>query len=132
MWWRSRADQAWILGELIRYLEHPRSGAMEFEDMGASLVKVRDAVTSGTLRANDRGTADVAQPVGPVDSIRYACLRLGKRLGVEVEPLLTRKEAAEPAIGAQALIAALVTDGRLEGALRIIPAPASHPDEVTA
>ena len=27
-------DQAWILGELIRYLEHPRSGALEFDDMG--------------------------------------------------------------------------------------------------
>jgi hypothetical protein len=27
-------DQAWILGELIRYLEHPRSGALQFDDMG--------------------------------------------------------------------------------------------------
>jgi hypothetical protein len=26
-------DQAWILGELIRYLEHPRSGALELDDM---------------------------------------------------------------------------------------------------
>jgi hypothetical protein len=32
-------DQAWILGELIRYLEHPRSGAMAFEDMGAAWVR---------------------------------------------------------------------------------------------
>ena len=29
-------DQAYILGELIRYLEHPRSGALELEDMGSS------------------------------------------------------------------------------------------------
>ncbi|WP_431473337.1 hypothetical protein [Ornithinimicrobium sp. W1665] len=29
----SDPEQAWILGELIRYLEHPKSGAMEFEDM---------------------------------------------------------------------------------------------------
>ncbi len=28
-------EQAWILGELIRYLEHPKSGAMELDDMGA-------------------------------------------------------------------------------------------------
>jgi len=28
--------QAWILGELIRYLEHARSGALQFEDMGPS------------------------------------------------------------------------------------------------
>src|SRR5665647_3136958 len=44
-------DQAWILGELIRYLEHPRSGAMEFSDMGESWVTTREAVRAGTLRA---------------------------------------------------------------------------------
>jgi hypothetical protein len=27
-------DQAWILAEFIRYLEHPRSGAIDFDDMG--------------------------------------------------------------------------------------------------
>src|SRR3954453_11956850 len=53
-------DQAWILGELIRYLEHPRSGALEFEDMGPSWAAVRDAVAAGTLRASDKGVADVA------------------------------------------------------------------------
>lgn len=41
-------DQAWILGELIRYLEHPKSGAVEFTDMGPSWVPVRDAVATGT------------------------------------------------------------------------------------
>lgn len=35
-------DQAWVLGELIRYLEHPRSGALEFSDMGPAWVQVRD------------------------------------------------------------------------------------------
>ncbi|MDP9822676.1 hypothetical protein [Nocardioides massiliensis] len=50
----SDPEQAWILGELIRYLEHPRSGAMELEDMGANWVSVRQAVTAGTLRSTDR------------------------------------------------------------------------------
>ena len=36
----SPMDQAYILGELIRYLERPRSGALEFEDMGPSWVSV--------------------------------------------------------------------------------------------
>ncbi|GAH61516.1 unnamed protein product [marine sediment metagenome] len=27
-------DQAWILGELIRYLEHPNAGSVDFSDMG--------------------------------------------------------------------------------------------------
>jgi hypothetical protein len=44
------ADQAWILGELIRYLEHPRSGALEFEDMGALTSPM------GTKRGRGRGS----------------------------------------------------------------------------
>jgi hypothetical protein len=32
----SDPDQAWILAELIRYLEHPKSGAIDFDDMGTS------------------------------------------------------------------------------------------------
>jgi len=32
----SEPDQAWILEELIRYLEHPNSGALQFEDMGST------------------------------------------------------------------------------------------------
>jgi hypothetical protein len=51
-------DQAWILGELIRYLEHSRSGALEFDDMGDTWVAVRDAVAAGTLRATDKGVPD--------------------------------------------------------------------------
>jgi hypothetical protein len=53
-------DQAYMLDELIRYLEHPRSGALEFEDMGASWVPVRNAVADGTLRSNNPEAADVA------------------------------------------------------------------------
>src|SRR5215210_7501507 len=48
-------DQAWILGELIRYLEHPRSGALEFDDMGPAWVPAREAVAAGTLRTTDKG-----------------------------------------------------------------------------
>jgi hypothetical protein len=68
-------DQAWILGELIRYLEHPRSGALEFDDMGGSWVAVRQSVAAGTLRASDKGVADVASRWDQLT--RYACLRLG-------------------------------------------------------
>lgn len=50
-------DQAWILGELIRYLEHSRSGALEFDDMGEPWTGVRDAVAAGTLRPADKGIA---------------------------------------------------------------------------
>lgn len=110
-------DQAWILGELIRYLEHPRSGALEFDDMGASWVSVREAVAAGTLRANDKSAAEVASRWDQL--IRYACLRLGRQLGIEVQPVLSRKELAEPAIRAQTLLENLASHGVIDGSLRI-------------
>jgi hypothetical protein len=45
---------------LICYVEHPRSGALELDDMGASWVTVREAVTAGRLRATDKAAPDVA------------------------------------------------------------------------
>jgi len=74
-------DQAWILGKLIRYLEHPRSGALEFSDMGPAWVQARDGVVAGTLRPTDAAAAQVA---GRFDAlIRHACLRLGRALGAK-------------------------------------------------
>jgi hypothetical protein len=116
-------DQAWILGELIRYLEHPRSGAMAFEDMGASWVPIREAVRAGTLRANDKGVPEV---VARFDALlRYVGLRLGQRLGADVQPVLSRKELDEPQLRSQALIQSLTSTGTLSGAIRIPDAAAT-------
>lgn len=110
-------DQAWILGELIRYLEHNRSGALEFDDMGESWVAVRDAVAAGTLRPNDKGIADV---VARFDALlRFASLRLGRQLGTEVVPVLTRREQSDPALRSQGLATMLCQHGQLSGAVRI-------------
>jgi hypothetical protein len=110
-------DQAWVLGELIRYLEHPRSGALEFDDMGASWVLVRDAVTAGTLRASDKGAADVAARFDAL--LRYVSLRLGWTLGTEMVPLVSRKEAADPTVRSLILGESMVKEGRLSGGVRI-------------
>lgn len=110
-------DQAWILGELIRYLEHPRSGALEYDDMGPGWVPVRDAVAAGTLRASDKGAPEVAARFDAL--LRYVSLRLGRQLGTEVTPLLSRKEQAEPALRNQILVSSLVATGTVSGAIRI-------------
>ena len=110
-------DQAWILGELIRYLEHPRSGALEFDDMGPFWVPVREAVAAGTLRPADKGAAEVAARFDAL--IRYASLRLGRTLGAEVVPVVSRKEAADPTVRGAALVDSLAKDGRLSGGIRI-------------
>lgn len=110
-------DQAWVLGELIRYLEHRKSGALEFEDMGESWVAVRDAVAAGTLRATDRGVTEVVTRFDAL--LRFASLQLGRKLGTEVVPVLTRKELAEPESRTAALTASLCQTGTLSGAIRI-------------
>jgi len=110
-------DQAWILGELIRYLEHPRSGALEFDDMGAAWVPVREAVAAGTLRQGDKTAPEVAARFDAL--LRYCSLQLGRRLGDEVTPSITRKEMADPALRIASLVGRLAGDGVLEGAIRI-------------
>lgn len=121
-------DQAWILGELIRYLEHPRSGALAFEDMGASWVPIRQAVHSGTLRVGDKGIQDVAARYDAL--LRFVGLRLGQRLGADVQPVLSRKEISDPSLRTQALVTSLSTTGTLVGGIRIPDAAATL--EVTA
>lgn len=113
----SDPEQAWILGELIRYLEHERSGALELEDMGQNWVTVREAVTSGTLRANDRTATEVVSRFDAL--LRYASLRLGQRLGTDVTQQLTRAELANPAQRISSQIASLVQTGELSGTIRI-------------
>lgn len=110
-------DQAWILGELIRYLEHPRSGALEFDDMGESWVPVREAVAAGTLRATDKGVSEVASRFDAL--MTFTSLRLGRSLGTEVTPLLSRRELADPALRGQTLVASLVAHGQMVGTIRI-------------
>lgn len=116
-------DQAWILGELIRYLEHTRSGALEFDDMGESWTGVRDAVATSTLRATDKNVPTV---VSRFDALmRFTSLSLGRRLGTEVVPVLSRKELADPSLRASALTQQLAGAGQLSGTIRI-PDTAGH------
>jgi hypothetical protein len=110
-------DQAWILGELIRYLEHKKSGALEFDDMGESWVAVRQAVATGTLRPSDKGIAEV---VARFDALlRFTSLQLGRQLGREVIPVLSRKEVADPRVRAEALTDSLCKSGVLSCVHRI-------------
>lgn len=113
----SDPDQAWILGELIRYLEHPKSGALDFSDMGSSWVPVREALAAGTLRSSDKGLADVVSRWEQL--LRFAALRLGRELGADVQVQLSRREVAEPTLRFAAQTQSLVGQGLLTGTLKI-------------
>jgi hypothetical protein len=113
----SDPDQAWILGELIRYLEYEGSGALAFEDMGPNWVKVRSATKEQTLRLSDEGTEDVAARWDQL--VQYLCLSLGARLGQEVRPVLSRKETKDPDSRVATVALDLVNSGNLSGDIRI-------------
>ena len=79
----SDPDQAFILNELIRYLDDAKSGASGFEGMGESWTKVRDAARMETLRQNDPEAKAVAAKWEQF--IEYLCLQLSQELGVTVQ-----------------------------------------------
>ena len=113
----SDPEQAWILGELIRYLEHPKSGALDFDDMGPDWVPLREAVQAGTLRASDKSIAGVTARFDAL--LRYSALHLGRRLGTDVIHVLSRKQQADPGLRSAELADSLISAGALTGAIRI-------------
>jgi hypothetical protein len=113
----SDPDQAWILGELIRYLEHPRSGALAFDDMGSAWVGIREQVANGTLRAGDKGIAEVTSRFDAL--LTFIALQLRRRLGTDVTVQMPRKEQTDFAARQASLKASLLADGELRGALRV-------------
>lgn len=109
-------DQAYILGELIRYLSDPRSGVVTFNNMGVGWTKVKDGARAQTLRKTDSEVSEVAARWD--DLLRYLCLHLTMELGRDVKPLLLRNEVT-PAMRLNALTESLASRGILYGAVAI-------------
>jgi stress response protein SCP2 len=109
--------QAWLLHEFIRYLQHPRSGAAGFDDMGSSWVPVREAVAAGTLRAGDRKVPGVVDAWTRL--VRHLSLRLTAELGVTVAHVLPRKLATDPEARTRAGVEDLVATGALTATLKV-------------
>ena len=109
-------DQAWILGELIRYLGHPNSGATAFDDMGADWVTVRDGARDDGLRKTDPAVRELAQRWDQL--LRFAALRLEANIGQQVTQQLPATQR-EPLKRLQYLIDRLAGTGQLDGTLRI-------------
>ncbi len=112
----SDTEQAWLLDELIRYLQHPASGALDFGDMGPHWVAVRDAAREGTLSKRTEGIGDITARWDQL--LRFASLQLSAEIGSDVDPVYPRGQNDAKARSA-ALIDSLVSEGRLLGALRI-------------
>lgn len=108
-------DQAWILGELIAYLEHEKSGAVGFEDMGQHWVKVRNSARDGTIRSADPGVRDVVDRWEQF--IEYLCLGLSQDLGVQV--ISAQSRAKDGSRWTESLLTSLHGEGKLTGSFRV-------------
>lgn len=111
----SDPDQAYILGELIRYLSDPRSGVMAFASMGPGWTAVRDGARAGTLRKG--GEEVLAVCARWDDLLRYVALELTQQLGRDVRQLAKRERSPEARL--QALADSLSAQGTLEGVLSV-------------
>lgn len=111
----SDPDQAWLLGELIAYLDDERSGASGFQDMGEAWIKVRNGAGDATLRASNPEVRDVAERWDQF--VEYLCLGLGQDLGRDVRAVRPRKHTTAARLDANAN--ALAERGLLEAAIRV-------------
>ena len=107
----------WILAELDRYLGHPRSGAMPFNDMGPSWVSVRESVGAGTLRPGDAKAVPIVNSWHKL--IRQLSLGLTARLGVPVRPIVPRRLQGDPSARLDEGTHRLGDHGRLAARLRV-------------
>lgn len=103
-------DQAWILGELIAYLDNEASGAAGFVDMGDKWVSVRKAAHDGTLRQADPQTRAVAERWEQFT--QYLCLGLSQDLGRSASSPRPRGQTTAGRL--DELTKVLATDGALD------------------
>lgn len=111
----SDPDQAWILGELVAYLDSSASGAGGFEDMGSAWVPVRKAAHEGTLRATNAEASQVAERWE--EFTQYLGLGLSQNLGVHVVSPRPRGQTTPARLDES--VKELVADGTLTAVLRV-------------
>lgn len=108
-------DQAWILGELIRYLDDEKSGASGFEGMGQDWVRVRESARNETLRRTDSEAVSVSARWEQF--VEYLCLHLSQELGVDVKHLRPRGKDAKELL--EGTVDRLAATGALDCQIRV-------------
>ena len=113
-------EQAWILAELIAYLDDEKSGASGYEGMGKEWVRVRVAAKQRTLDSSTPGVTDVA---GDWEQfVEYLALKLRQRLGRKVEPSYPRSSTGDSRLKEN--IESLTRESILEATIKVPDAAA--------
>ncbi|MET8687416.1 TerD family protein [Streptomyces sp. NPDC004732] len=115
------AAHAWLLQELLHYLQHENSGCHGFQNMGSAWVPVRNGIDDETLCQGDQRALEVVESWERL--IRQICLRLGGELGQKVLPVQRSKRGTDPEARRAALADQLCLDGKLQAELRAEGAP---------
>ncbi|MEU3841068.1 TerD family protein [Streptomyces sp. NPDC028635] len=115
------AAHAWLLQELLHYLQHENSGCHGFQNMGSAWVPVRNGIDDETLCQGDPRALEVVESWERL--IRQVCLRLGGELGQKVLPVQRTRRGTDPQARRGELADQLCRDGRLHAELRIEGTP---------
>jgi stress response protein SCP2 len=115
------ATRAWLLQELLHYLQHENSGCHGFQNMGPAWVPVRNGIDDETLCQGDPRAVEVVESWERL--IRQVCLRLGGELGVKVLPAQSTRRGTDPQIRRAAFADQLCADGRLFADIRVEGTP---------
>ncbi len=88
-------EQAFILDELIRYLQHPRSGVSLMTEIGAGWRKTSSDVLQGMKLL--KGAENVNQAVSSWQQLtRFLALQMTLAVAKPVSLVMTRKQAGDP------------------------------------
>ncbi|MGW2654310.1 TerD family protein [Streptomyces sp. NPDC001478] len=115
------AAHAWLLQELLHYLQHENSGCHGFQNMGPSWVPVRNGIDAETLCQGDERAVEVVENWERL--IRQVCLRLGGELGEKALPVQRARRGTTPQSRRAALADRLCEEGRLTAELRVEGSP---------
>ncbi|MCY0954030.1 TerD family protein [Streptomyces sp. H27-S2] len=111
------AAHAWLLQELLAYLQHENSGCHGFQNMGPAWVPVRNGIEDETLCRGDARAVDVVENWERL--IRQVCLRLGGELGQKALPVQRARRGSDPRARREEAAEVLCADGRLTAELRV-------------
>ncbi|MCX5014209.1 TerD family protein [Streptomyces sp. NBC_00555] len=111
------AAHAWLLQELLEYLQHENSGCHGFQNMGPAWVPVRNGIEDETIGLGDARAVDVVESWERL--IRQVCLRLGGELGQKALPVQRARRGSDPQARRIEAAEKLCADGRLSAEMRI-------------
>ena len=114
----SDPDQAYMLNEYVRYLEHDSASVSEFEQMGKEWVEACKLYFAKS-KLDKKSQSGVAVVSDWDELMRCTALLMSRELEINVTTLLTAKERKDPSGRLEALQSSFIASGLLESRLEV-------------